>query len=274
VRSTPMSQASTTRASTVIAVGDELLAGFTLDTNSHWLAQRLRTLGIPLKRVTLVRDRVPEIAEQVLRDLGDPAVADVFCCGGLGPTLDDRTAEAVAHALGRQLVVWAPVLERIERRVRLLMEAELLSSTEEAEASRRMARVPAGPDHVFANRRGMAPGLLYRSGSHRLYVLPGVPRELKTIFVEEVEPRFLGGRRAAFTRELRFPFAIEARFAPMLDELESAYPDVSVGSYPGVETKELLLRFSGEDPTRVLEAMDVLRRRAARLGLEPLADLI
>ena len=83
-------------ASTIVAVGDELVAGFTLDTNSHWLAERLRLLGFPLKRITVIRDRRSDIVEQLLRDLDDPEVEDVFCSGGLGPTPDDRTLEAVA----------------------------------------------------------------------------------------------------------------------------------------------------------------------------------
>src|SRR2546422_8420998 len=98
-------------ASTIVAVGDELLAGFTLDTNSNWLAGRLRLLGFPLKRITVVRDRHAEIVEQLRRDLDDPEVEDVFCSGGLGPTPDDRTFEAVAAALGRELVTWQAVLE-------------------------------------------------------------------------------------------------------------------------------------------------------------------
>ncbi len=88
-------------ATSLITIGDELLAGFTLDTNSHWLAERLRLAGRPLRRITVVRDRLEDISGQVRRDLSDPETEDVFCCGGLGPTPDDRTLEAVAHALGR-----------------------------------------------------------------------------------------------------------------------------------------------------------------------------
>src|SRR5215470_16031004 len=103
-------------ASTIIPIGDELVAGFTLDTNSHWLAEQLRLLGFPVKRITVVRDRQEEIVEQFRRDLCDPEVEDLFCSGGLGPTPDDRTFEAVGAALGREMITWQPVLERIERR--------------------------------------------------------------------------------------------------------------------------------------------------------------
>ena len=199
-------------ASSVIAVGDELLAGFQQDTNSHWLAERLRLLGFPLKRITIVSDRTEDVVEQLRRDLSDAEVEDVYCCGGLGPTPDDRTFEAVAGALGRELVTWQPVLERIQRRVHRMHAAGLIESAEVSEGSVRMARIPAAPDHVFRNRRGMAPGLLYLVEGRRLFVLPGVPSELKGIFTQEIEPEFLTGRSAAVVRELRFLFAVEAGF--------------------------------------------------------------
>ncbi len=258
-------------ASTVIAVGDELVSGFTLDTNSHWMAERLRALGFALKRITVVRDRQADIVDQVRRDLGDPEVEDVFCSGGLGPTPDDRTFESVAAALDRDVVTWAPVLERIERRVQRMHDAGLVDSAEVTEGSRRMARIPAGPDHVFRNRRGMAPGLLYRVGGRRLFLLPGVPTELRGIFVEELELQFLAGRTPAFVRELRFLFAAEARFYPVMRELETSHPDVSVGSYPDFRTRELLLRFAGDQERRVVEAAEIVRRRVAPMGIVPIS---
>ena len=257
--------------STIIAIGDELLAGFTLDTNSHWMAQRLRLLGYPLKRVTVVRDRQDDIVAQLRRDLADTEVEDVFCSGGLGPTPDDRTFEAVAAALGREIVTWQPVLERIERRVRRMYEEGLVESPQVNEGSRRMARIPAGPDHVFGNRRGTAPGLLYRVDGRRLFILPGVPVELQGIFTEELETEFLIGRAGAVIRELRFFFAAESRFYPVLRELETSHPDVSVGSYPDVRTRELVIRFGGEEERRVLEAMEVMRQWAVPLGLTPVS---
>jgi nicotinamide-nucleotide amidase len=258
--------------STVIAIGDELLAGFTLDTNSHWLAEQLRLLGYPLKRITVVRDRHDDIAEQVRRDLADPEVEDVFCSGGLGPTPDDRTLEAVGAALGREMGTWQPVLERIERRAQRMHDAGLIESSQVSEGNRRMAQVPARPDHVFRNRRGMAPGLLYRVDGRRLFILPGVPHELRGIFTEELAPEFLTGRSSGIVRELRFVMAIEARFSPVMRELESSHPDVSVGSYPNAQSRELVIRFIGEDELRVLEAMDVVRQRVAPMGLTPIAS--
>ena len=248
--------------SSIVAIGDELVGGFTLDTNSHWLTERLRLLGHPVKRITVIRDRAGEIVDQVRRELADPEVAEVFCCGGLGPTPDDRTFAALAEALRRELVIWEETRARIERRVKRLNEAGLLDSPEVTEANLRMARIPADPAHVFKNRRGMAPGVVYEQDGHRLFVLPGVPMELKGIFTEELEPQYLSDAVGATVRELRFTFAIEAKFYPLMRELEEKYPDVSVGSYPNFETKELVIRVLGEDSKRVEQALEEIRRRA------------
>jgi molybdenum cofactor synthesis domain-containing protein len=251
----------------VVAIGDELVGGFTLDTNSHWLAERLRLLGFPAKRLSAVRDRQPEIVEALQRDLEDPEISDVFASGGLGPTPDDRTFVAVAAALGRELVIWEETRARIERRVRRMHEAGLIESPELTEASLRMARIPAGPAHVFRNRRGMAPGVVYEVDGTRLFVLPGVPLEMKGIFTEELEPQFLAGKAGAVVREVRFNFAVEARFYPLMRELEESHPKVSVGSYPNFETKELVIRILGEDEREVEGVAKTVRQAAKALGM-------
>jgi nicotinamide-nucleotide amidase len=248
--------------SSIVAIGDELVGGFTLDTNSHWMAERLRLLGYPVKRVTQIRDKPHEIVDQVHREMGDSEVTDIILTGGLGPTPDDRTFAALADALGKELVIWEETRARIERRVQRMHAMGLLESAEVTEGNLRMARIPAEPAHVFRNRRGMAPGLVYEMNGKRIFVLPGVPMEMKGIFTEELEPEFLSAGSAAAVRELRFTFAVEARFYPLMRELESTFPDVSVGSYPNFETKELVIRVLGSDPKRVDAALEEIRRKA------------
>jgi molybdenum cofactor synthesis domain-containing protein len=253
--------------STIVAIGDELVGGFTLDTNSHWLAERLRLLGFPVKRISAIRDRPKEIVDQVRRELVDDEVTHVFLSGGLGPTPDDRTFAALAEALDRNLILWEETRARIEGRVQRMHEAGLLDSPEVTEGNLRMARIPAGPLHVFKNRRGMAPGVVYEANGKRIFVLPGVPIEMKGIFTEEIEPQFLSEGAASTVRELHFTFAVEARFYPLMRELEQSFPDVSVGSYPNFETKELVIRCLGSDPKRVDEVIGIVRRRSAELGM-------
>ncbi len=254
-------------ASSIVAIGDELVGGFTLDTNSHWMAERLRLLGYPVKRMTAIRDRPAEIVEQVRRELADTDVTDVFLTGGLGPTPDDRTFAALGEALGRPLMIWEEARARIANRVRRMHEAGLLESPEVTEGNLRMARIPERPAHVFKNRRGMAPGVVYEQDGTRIFVLPGIPLEMKGIFTEELEPAFLAGGSAATVREIRFTFAVEARFYPLMREFEEKFPDVSIGSYPNFETKELVIRCLGADPKRVEEVAELVRRRTEQLGM-------
>ena len=146
-------------------------------------------------------------------------------------------------------------------------EAGLLESPELTEGNLRMARIPADPAQVFKNRRGMAPGVVYEANGKRIFVLPGVPLEMKSIFTDELETEFLSEGAASTVRELRFTFAVEAKFYPLMRELEEKFPDVSVGSYPNFETKELVIRCLGSDPKRVEEVIELVRRRAAELGM-------
>lgn len=254
-------------ASTITAIGDELVGGFTLDSNSHWLAGRLRLLGYPVKRITAIRDRPHEIVEQTRREIADPEATHIFVSGGLGPTPDDRTFASVAEALGRELVVWEETRARIERRVQRMHEAGLLDSPDLTEGNLRMARIPANPLHVFRNKRGMAPGVVYEAEGKHIFVLPGVPLELKGIFTEELEPQFLSEGSVPIVRELHFMFAVEARLYPLMRELEEKFPEVSVGSYPNFETKELVIRCLGADPKRVDEVIEIIRRRTAEMGM-------
>lgn len=255
-----------------MAIGDELLSGFTLDTNSHWIAQRLRLLGHPLKRVTQIRDRQAEIVEAVRREIADPEVEHVFCTGGLGPTPDDRTFEALGAALGRDLVVWEGVRVKIEKRLARMLQAGLIDSAELNHGHLRMATIPTDPQAVLRNRVGSAPGVVYRVDATSVYVLPGVPAEMKAIFSEEIEAAYLGGGTAGVLREIRLSFAVEGRFYPVLSELESTHPDVSVGSYPNFESKELVLRCQGADAKRVEDAIRILTRTAIALGYTPSSD--
>lgn len=247
------------RSSTVIvAVGDELLGGFTLDTNSHWLAQQVREAGWPVRRIEVVADRDEDIVAAIGRAVSD--AWRVFVCGGVGPTTDDRTLGAVSRALGRPIVEDPAALAHIQGIVERMHAAGWVETTEISEANMRMAQVPSGAV-VVANRRGMASGLAYpvgeaEAGEDRwLFVTPGIPREMQAIVSEEVLPRWFAGGSAPVVRQLEYGFAIEAQFFEPMRSLEREFPDVSVGSYPQTETRRLIIRLSGADESRVEAAM-------------------
>jgi molybdenum cofactor synthesis domain-containing protein len=259
-------------ATVIVAVGDELIGGFTVDTNSHWLAQQLREAGFPCRRIEVVGDTEDDIVAAVTRAVADESVLRVFVCGGVGPTTDDRTLQAVARALGRPLEVNAQARSHIQGIIERMHAAGWVETTELSEANARMAAVPEGAT-VLDNRRGMASGLAYPIGASAggdapdrwLFVLPGVPREMQAIVAEEVLPRFFLGGAAPTVREVSYGFAIEAEFFEPMRVLEREFPDVSVGSYPQTETRQLVLRLRGADPVRVDAAL------ARLLELRPLS---
>lgn len=247
----------------IVAVGDELLSGYTSDTNSSWLAHRLSRSAYPCSRIVVVPDRVETIASE----LGSAAAAEadrVFCCGGLGPTPDDRTMAGVARMLGVELVVDEGVLAGIRDRVARRFREGRSESPEPNPGNLKMALIPQGAT-VLRNPVGGAPPLaiaLPSDGSARwLFVLPGVPAELRAVFDEEIEPRYLEGVGARHYLELRFEGVPESSFFPALVELESSHPEVSFGSYPQT-AGGVVIRASASDAQALEEAITVLRRLA------------
>ena len=249
----------------VIEIGDELLRGHTLDTNTHHLAQRLYALGFPLLRTHTVSDVQEEIVRTVRAEIATEASA-VFCCGGLGPTPDDRTMAALSVALNRPLVLDDDARRHIQDRLDWLHGVGRIPSNEMREANRRMAEVPEGAV-VLNNSMGMAPGLAVPinapgSAPRHLFVLPGVPRELKTIFEEEIAPKYLSGGTANTTEEVHFQMAVEAEFWDVLNSIERDFPGLSVGSYPQPDRGHLIIRLAGPDPRAVAAAAEAVRQAA------------
>ncbi|WP_435016339.1 competence/damage-inducible protein A [Tundrisphaera sp. TA3] len=162
----------------IIAIGSELVSGQSLDTNSQWLCQRLGELGISVHYITALGD---DLAENVGVFLAAIARADlVITGGGLGPTQDDLTREALASAAGVTLVEDAASLEAIRtmfaRRNRVM-----------AERNRIQALLPAGATPL-PNAIGTAPGMAMEIDGTLVACLPGVPRELKQMFFDQVVP--------------------------------------------------------------------------------------
>jgi len=247
----------------IVAVGDELLSGYTSDTNSSWLAHRLSQSAYPCSRIVVVPDRVDAIASE-LRSAAAAQADRVFCCGGLGPTPDDRTMAGVAHMIGVELVVDQGVLAGIRDRVARRFREGRAESLEPNPGNLKMSLIPQGST-VLRNPVGGAPPLaiaLPGDGSARwLFVLPGVPAELQAIFDEEIEPRYLAGAGARHYRELHFEGVPESSFFPALVELEGTYPEVSFGSYPQT-AGGVIIRAGSADAQALEEALTVLRRLA------------
>ncbi|MFB6167476.1 MAG: competence/damage-inducible protein A [Haloferacaceae archaeon] len=220
----------------VVPVGDEILAGEITDTNSQWLCARLAERGVDVERITTVPDRVADIA-QVVNEYR-AAYDAVVVTGGLGPTHDDLTMEGVAAAVGR------PVEEH-EGALAWLTGAGGYSADDLAEGT---GDLPAGA-RFLENDVGVAPGAVVES----IYVLPGVPDEMKAMF-ERVAPEFSGERT-----HVEAVVADEPESA-LIDRMETVQErfDVTVGSYPGETVR---LRVRSRDPEAAARAAAWLRER-------------
>jgi len=114
---------------------------------------------------------------------------------------------------------------------------------------------------------GMAPGLAFPinrpdEAPRHLFALPGVPRELKTIFEEEIGPKYLAGGTANTTEEVHFQMAVEAEFWDVLNRVERDFPGLSVGSYPQPDRGHLIIRLAGPDAEQVAAAAEAVRGAA------------
>ena len=163
----------------IIAVGSELLTPDRVDTNSLFLTARLNLLGIEVTRKTVVGDDLAPLRNAF--DQAAQRVDLIIASGGLGPTEDDRTRDALADLLGRKLSQDPAVMGMIEARFRKIGRP---MSTVNA----RQAMVPEGAT-VLPNDRGTAPGLWLESNGHIFILLPGPPHELKAMVAAQVEPR-------------------------------------------------------------------------------------
>ena len=170
----------------IIAVGDEVLCGRVVDTNSAFLSRQLQALGLRVKHRLTVADSAAEILA-ALRTAVGRSNAIVFC-GGLGPTEDDLTKETICGALG------LPLAEDAESMA--AMQAFFESrGAEMTENNRKQALVPAGGT-VLKNANGTAPGICIRSGHQAIFMLPGPPHELEPMFLNEAVPllrEYFGG---------------------------------------------------------------------------------
>lgn len=202
-----------TKATTAVIciVGDEILTGQTHDTNGHYMARRLYEIGVAVERYTVLPDRLEPLAA-FLRKWARRSDY-VFTSGGIGPTHDDITREAVALALGRPLVVH-PEAEALIR----AYYGDLLN-----EARLSMALLPENAE-IIPNPESGVPGCV----SENIFVLPGIPRILEPMF-ESVVHRLHGMPPTHF----EIPTSIyEGQYAEALTGLCRRFPEVHVGSYP------------------------------------------
>jgi nicotinamide-nucleotide amidase len=243
----------------IIAIGSELLTPYRLDTNSLFLTDELNQLGVRVVYKNVVGDSLDDMrtcfSTALLRaDL-------IIASGGLGPTDDDRTRDAVAEVLGRKLHLNEEVLQKIQERFRRYHRAM-------PEINARQAMVPEGAT-ILPNSRGTAPGLWLDHDGHTIVLLPGVPIELQSIFETEVKPRLarLNHDERLFTRDLRITGLPESEVEQRVRPLYALYPDTETTILAAPTGIQLHPRIWSRDGARAEKLLDeIVDRMALALG--------
>lgn len=198
-----------------LAIGDELLTGKISDTNSAFVGEKIFNLGGRLSRSTVIADSI-EALHDLLRDCGGRADS-VICFGGLGPTSDDKTAEGVAQFLGCELVTHEPskarLLEYFAERKRQLMPNTLKQVLYPKLAT------------PMPNPKGLAPGFYFKKGKTTFFFLPGVPMEMKTMFLQSVVPELGLGEGNLKSHTWKCLGIWESELQKQMDPIEAKLPN-------------------------------------------------
>lgn len=222
----------------LVTVGDELMLGFTVDTNGAYIARRLAELGVRVVRRTTVGDDQHAIAGAVTEAL--ERTHAVITTGGLGPTNDDLTREAVAAVYGRQMLFDEVHLAWMRDRWKKRFNREMPLS------NRRQAMIPMGGRKID-NRHGSAPGVFIEDHRGFVLMLPGVPRELRGMMDDEVIPllrsRITTTSEVIFSRTIRTTGIAESLLQDQLREVDlgedSTNGRLSLAYLPGVDGVDL-----------------------------------
>jgi nicotinamide-nucleotide amidase len=213
----------------LITIGDELLLGFTIDTNAAHIARTLAASGVEIVRRTTVGDEAEKIA-QAVREALDRTGA-VITTGGLGPTSDDLTKPAIAKIFGREMKLDEALVAKLEERWRARFPNSRFPAT-----NRTQAEIPEGA-RILTNRHGTAPGIWLEDEKNRwVAMMPGVPREMRGMLAEELLPaiksRSKGEESVVLSGTLRTTGIAESAIAELLGPNFLGGPDTELGSLP------------------------------------------
>ncbi|MFM8454416.1 MAG: competence/damage-inducible protein A [Gammaproteobacteria bacterium] len=215
----------------VLIIGNEILSGRTEDQNLNFIASKLSSLNIRVQYAAFIPDKIEVIIEEVQR--ASKRFNYVFTTGGIGPTHDDITTDAVAQALGLEVIE--------DPKAALWLERHYGGKDNLTEARLRMARVPKGAGLIL-NPVSAAPGYKIEN----VFVLAGVPLIMRSMF-DDVQ-RFLIPGQTIYSLTLRCSTG-ESKIAQLLSQLQTEFPEVEIGSYPH-------FRLSGYGLSLVLKSLD------------------
>ncbi len=257
----------------IYAIGNELLVGQVLDTNTHWLIRNITAAGAQVRRTAMIRDDYDDIGEQLLAAIArQPKL--IVTTGGLGPTDDDMTYRAIARTLNLEQYEDAHALEMIRQRYAYLATIRPNFDPSLTESRRKMALFPRGAE-ILANGVGAAPALALAVGESTLVCLPGVPVEMKDIYVTSLQPVLARtiGTGGYVERNIILDKGDESRIAPVLLSAQTSHSTVYIKSrgqtIEGTQRLTVVLSRGGDDLSAVRSAV-LAAEQEVMVGLEAL----
>jgi len=241
----------------IVSQGEEILTGLVVDTNANFLCGRLTDLGMRVRGVVTAGDQREEIAS-ALSNATDSAEV-VVCTGGLGPTMDDLTAEAAALAFERPLEFHPEAMAQVEQRF-------VAIGREAATADRRQAMLPRGA-RLIPNLLGTAPGFTLETAPGRhSWFLPGVPSEMKPMWHDFVDKdvRQLFNIEAPLRRLFRVMGRGESRLQDLLGDLADRYPGIELGFRAHMPENQVKLVTESCNAQALESAVSEVRERLGR----------
>ena len=224
----------------LLTIGNEVLDGVVLDTNSNWLELSVNALGAEVKRLVSVRDTLEEIAHGL--DFLKNSCDVIITSGGLGPTHDDMTLKAIARHLKRNLVEDSLAASIVKRQYKMLHEKGIVETPDYTDNRRKMALIPENSEPLD-NTVGGAPGVKIHEQEVTIFCLPGVPRELKSIFESSLRPWFEKKTHTKYYEKIvEFRERDESVFAPYIDRAMKEFPNVYIKSMPKTYGTSKVLR--------------------------------
>jgi len=243
----------------IVTIGDELLLGFTIDTNAAYIARKLGELGIEVRRRTTVGDTASEISAAVSAALDRTGA--VITTGGLGPTSDDLTKPAIAELFGREMYRDESIADAI--RVRW---ARLRRKSSIPESNFAQAIVPRGAV-ILPNDHGTAPGIWLEDGRNRwVAMLPGVPREMREMLDKSVIPRLtaregVGSGVVIRSRTIRTTGIPESTLFDRLGGLATNVEGLPPAYLPGIDGVDVRLTSRGRSAAEADALLDHAQER-------------
>lgn len=242
----------------ILSIGDELVLGQTVDTNAAWLSQKLTTRGISTRLHVTVADDRRAIAQAIVEAA---AQADlIIATGGLGPTDDDLTRQALADAMGVELVLDESAVAGIQSFFTKLGRPM-------PERNKVQALCPVGAT-LLDNPAGTAPGICAKIGRAMLYSVPGVPREMMVLWTRHIEPRLpIDSGRVILTAKINTFGKGESDVAQLLGELMDRQRNPLVGTTVSQGIVAARIRSEAADqPTAQRALAQIIEQVESRLG--------